>query len=75
MDWTCAAAEVADIGIPPAYYPDHLIGLVDDAELREVLPARPRNIHKGNCGHLLIVAGSRDGRCGGLCVQAACVQA
>lgn len=68
----CGCLEVADIGIPPAYYPDHLIGLVDDAELREALPARPRNIHKGNCGHLLIVAGSQ-GMAGAavLCVQAA----
>ena len=68
----CGMLEVADIGIPSTYYPDHLIGLVDDAELRDALPARPRNLHKGNCGHLLIVAGSQ-GMAGAavLCAQAA----
>ena len=52
------AVEVLDIGIPEAFYPDDQPALVDDADLRRALPCRPRNFHKGNAGHLLIVAGS-----------------
>lgn len=50
--------EVLDIGIPPAFAPDAQPGLADAEDVRRFLPARPRNFHKGNCGHLLIVAGS-----------------
>lgn len=48
----------ADIGIPLPYYPDGSPALVDDTEVRAMLLPRPRNFHKGNAGHLLIVAGS-----------------
>ena len=68
----CGELEVADIGIPERFYPADLHGLMDDGELRRLLPPRPRNIHKGKCGHLLIVAGSR-GMAGAavMCAQAA----
>lgn len=63
---------IADIGIPETFYPNDLISLFDEDDLRDALPLRPRNIHKGNCGHLLIVAGS-FGMAGAaaLCAQAA----
>ena len=54
----CGEVEVLDIGIPPAYYPEDMAGLMEDADIRAALPVRPRNTHKGNCGRLLIVAGS-----------------
>ena len=49
---------VADIGIPADLYPGDSPALVTEAEVRAALPKRPRNFHKGNAGHLLIVAGS-----------------
>ena len=54
------AGEVAvlDIGIPKSFYPENSPALVDEADIRDVLTKRPRNFHKGNAGHLLIVAGS-----------------
>ena len=48
----------ADIGIPDSFYPSDSPALVDDADIRSALPVRPRNFHKGNAGHLLVVAGS-----------------
>ena len=50
--------EALDIGIPETFFPGGQPALVDDADVRRQLPPRPRNIHKGRCGHLLIVAGS-----------------
>ena len=50
--------EVADIGIPAGFFPGDLAGLVENADVRAFLPRRPRNLHKGQNGHLLIVAGS-----------------
>lgn len=68
----CGEILVSDIGIPESFYPDALIGLLSDADVIQALPVRPRNIHKGQCGHLLIVAGS-FGMAGAaaLCAQAA----
>ncbi|HUJ24422.1 MAG TPA: NAD(P)H-hydrate dehydratase [Myxococcales bacterium] len=52
---------VADIGIPHALR-DKLAGpaceLVDEEWARERFPPRPRNAHKNDFGHLLVVAGS-----------------
>ena len=55
-----AAGEVLtlDIGIPAVFYPENSPALMDDDDIRAFLPKRPRNFHKGNAGHLLIVAGS-----------------
>lgn len=68
----CGEIEILDIGIPSDFYPDNAALLIGDDEIRRALPARFRNIHKGNCGHLLIVAGS-VGMAGAaaLCAQAA----
>lgn len=51
---------VADIGIPSALLnEDTEAALVDDEWVRNLLPERLRASHKGENGHLLIVAGSR----------------
>ena len=54
----CGEIEVADIGVPPAFFPDDMPYLTDAADVRAQLAPRPRNCHKGDFGHLLIVAGS-----------------
>ena len=54
----CGEVETVDIGIPPAFFPEGMAGLMTAADARAVLPEKPRNAHKGNNGHLLIVAGS-----------------
>lgn len=52
---------VAPIGSPPSLFdhPDYLLDLVGEELVRRVLPARPREGHKGSFGHAHIVAGSR----------------
>lgn len=51
----CGEITIADVGFPAAQFPAEAQWI----EPRDaVLPERPRNIHKGLCGHLLIVAGS-----------------
>lgn len=54
----CGKVTVADIGFPDAAFGPDDTFLVEPSDLRRFLPARRRNIHKGSCGHLLIVAGS-----------------
>ena len=54
----CGAVETPDIGIPPAFFPGDMAGLMTPRDVAQALPARPRNAHKGVNGHLLIVAGS-----------------
>lgn len=50
---------IADIGIPESFYNEieTLVPEVDD--IRELLPVRIGNEHKGNMGRVLIVAGSK----------------
>lgn len=55
----CGVLEALDIGIPPAFCPGGMAQLLEPADVRQALPARRRNVHKGTFGHLLIVAGSR----------------
>ena len=51
----CGEITVADVGFPAAQFSAEAQWI----EPRDAaLPERPRNIHKGLCGHLLIVAGS-----------------
>jgi ADP-dependent NAD(P)H-hydrate dehydratase / NAD(P)H-hydrate epimerase len=57
----CGELEIAEIGFAPA-----AIGEIaprgkffDVAEARQYLHARPRNSHKGNYGHVMVIAGSR----------------
>lgn len=52
---------VDSIGIPRQLLEDEAIqqACIDDALAASLLPARPRMAHKGTCGRILIVAGSR----------------
>lgn len=57
---------VADIGIPPeaiAAVHGPRVGLLPEEEARGLLPCRSPEAHKGNCGRVAVVAGSR-GRTG-----------
>jgi NAD(P)H-hydrate epimerase len=54
----CGKIEVADIGIPGAFFPKDMARLVQAEDVAAGLPGKPRNAHKGDNGHLLIVAGS-----------------
>jgi len=57
----CGKLDVVDIGLdaaaieaiaPPAL-------LLDPGEVAELVPRRPAETHKGDCGHVLVIAGSR----------------
>ena len=55
----CGKLTIADVGFPVSPFGPFIARLADADFCREVLPRRPRNLHKNRCGHLLIVAGSR----------------
>jgi NAD(P)H-hydrate epimerase len=56
--------EVADIGFPPELIlASSKCGLIEDDDVRRILPARPPDGHKGTFGSVLVVAGS-PGLCG-----------
>ncbi len=63
----CGELVVASIGIPEKYAPTDAMRLADEGLLRA--PKRRRNTHKGDYGHLLIVAGSL-GMTGAACLCA-----
>ena len=48
----------ADIGIPPILAREAKVSLAEAGEMRALLPPRPCGSHKGNFGHLLVLAGS-----------------
>ena len=54
----CGRLTVADIGIPPALLPEDAIRLIEPEDVSRLLRPRPRNMHKGTAGQLLLVAGS-----------------
>jgi len=54
----CGEIIIADVGFPKDIFPQDMIRLMENCDLQRQLPARPRNLHKGSCGHLLIIAGS-----------------
>ena len=68
----CGEIEVADIGIPEAFFPAGMAALMEPGDVTAALPKKPRNAHKGMNGRLLIVAGS-VGMAGAaaLCAQSA----
>ena len=68
----CGEVIVRDVGFPDAIFPDALPECIESGDLRPLLPKRRLNIHKGGCGHLLIIAGSA-GMAGAaaLCAKAA----
>ena len=53
---------VLDIGVPPGLPEETsiLLELLDRRWVAENLPQRPLDAHKGNFGHVLVVAGSRN---------------
>ena len=63
---------VTDIGILPDWDGAQGIDILEPADAAAMLPARPRDAHKGNFGHVLTVAGS-EGMAGAavLCTKAA----
>ena len=56
----CGKITVADVGFPLNAFMTKMgkALLLEPSDVPRLLPPRPRNIHKGDCGHLLIVAGS-----------------
>ena len=56
----CGRIISADIGFPPAVIDEVStdIELITGSELSGLIPPRPRSSHKGDYGHLLILAGS-----------------
>ena len=68
----CGEIIVADVGFPEEIFPQDLIRLIETSDIHQHIPRRYRNIHKGSCGHLLIIAGSA-GMAGAaaLCAKAA----
>ena len=53
--------DVVDIGIPPGYCEplNAELEMIARTDLIPLVPRRPRAVHKGTFGHVLIVAGSR----------------
>ncbi len=52
---------IADIGIPKSVIeriPGPRLSLLTADDIREIMPVRPQSAHKGQFGHILIVAGS-----------------
>ncbi len=47
-----------DISIPPRLAGEAPVELAEARDLRQLLPPRPAGSHKGNFGHLLVLAGS-----------------
>ena len=54
----CGELLVRDVGFPSKAFPLTLPRLMEPGDLRTLFAPRRRNIHKGSCGHLLIIAGS-----------------
>lgn len=54
----CGEIIAADVGFPAEIFPEENICRILPGDLRCLIPRRRRNIHKGSCGHLLIIAGS-----------------
>jgi hydroxyethylthiazole kinase-like uncharacterized protein yjeF len=50
---------VRPIGSPPELYRDIALELVERADFRELLRPRPRNAHKGDFGHVLVIGGAQ----------------
>jgi len=58
----CGRVEIADIGFPQELTgPEDTDGLgwIGEAEVRSLVPPRPRDAHKGTFGHALVVGGSQ----------------
>ncbi len=49
---------VGDIGVPHSLFDEIEVDLITSSHVREMLPGRPMDSHKGSLGRVLIVAGS-----------------
>jgi len=58
----CGTVRVADISIPRTVLAPRgkTASLVEEGDIRQLLPARPRRAHKYSVGKVLVVAGSRQ---------------
>ncbi len=66
----CGDVCVKDIGIPQVVTSNYGIGeTIDDEFVKGALAKRARNAHKGSCGKVLIVGGSK-GMSGAVCMSA-----
>jgi NAD(P)H-hydrate epimerase len=67
---------VEDIGFPKDLLRSRTIrtNLVQEPDIRPLLPARPRHSHKGTYGHVLLVAGSRGKTGAALMAARACLR-
>lgn len=64
--------ELLDIGIPPNPESQYKIRLVEEKDISNIFHSRPLDSHKGNYGHVLVLAGSRGkGGAAGLTALAA----
>ena len=54
----CGEVSIADVSFPADIFPEETVLRMLPSDIRGMLPRRRRNIHKGSCGHLLVIAGS-----------------
>lgn len=56
----CGKVEVIDIGVPQKVVEEQTIhlNLITEEEVRNILPKRPGDAHKGTCGKVFLIAGS-----------------
>lgn len=65
----CGTVCVRDIGIPPVAAGEYLGETICKSKVASLLPKRERNFHKGSCGRVFIIGGSR-GMSGAVCMSA-----
>jgi NAD(P)H-hydrate epimerase len=60
VDWV-GELKVVDIGIPPKFVAEipSDVELISEADVAPLLPRRKRSAHKGDFGHLLVLAGAQ----------------
>ncbi|MCJ7634721.1 NAD(P)H-hydrate dehydratase [Candidatus Bathyarchaeota archaeon] len=56
----CGKVEVIDIGVPQKVIDEQKINLnlITEQEVKNILPKRPGDVHKGTCGKIFLIAGS-----------------
>jgi len=73
----CGVRELVDIGIPPGVIADIAPGmrLLEESQVRDLLPPRPLDCHKGDFGRVLVLAGSPGMAGAGLLAAAGALRA
>lgn len=56
----CGKVEIIDIGVPQKVIDEQNLNLdlITEEEVRDILPKRPGDAHKGTCGKVFLIAGS-----------------